>query len=258
MDKQHWLDDLGRQDADAGPKYTRLRDALLDGIEQGHWKPGERLPTERELTRLTPFSLGTVQRAMRSLVQDGYLRRQRGRGTFVADSGRRLDEPWHFRFIDDSGTGFLPVFARVHSRRRITREGPWSALLGHRGDNILQVERSINVGDEFVAFNVFYLNADQFTVLEATPLDELHGANFKLLLARAYNLPLTHVAQKISVRAFPPRVCALVGMAQGVRSLHVEITGSTGRNNPIYLQELYVPPTSRQLYIAETPLGRGR
>jgi DNA-binding GntR family transcriptional regulator len=42
-------------------KYALLRDVLVDAIASGHWKRGAQLPTEQELARETPFSLGTVQ-----------------------------------------------------------------------------------------------------------------------------------------------------------------------------------------------------
>ena len=45
-------------------KYAQLRETLSAAIRGGHWKPGSQLPPERELARLTRFSLGTVQRAL--------------------------------------------------------------------------------------------------------------------------------------------------------------------------------------------------
>ena len=50
------------------PKYARLSDAIEQAIERGEWKPGEKLPKESALAEVTPFSLGTVQRAYRQLV----------------------------------------------------------------------------------------------------------------------------------------------------------------------------------------------
>lgn len=47
--------------------------------------PGVRLPAERELMRQFAVSRPTIRTAMAELVQDGYLRRFPGRGTFVLD-----------------------------------------------------------------------------------------------------------------------------------------------------------------------------
>ena len=53
------------------PKYVHLREALYAAIKAGHWEPGARLPSDSDLTRLTRYSLGTVQRALRDLADGG-------------------------------------------------------------------------------------------------------------------------------------------------------------------------------------------
>jgi DNA-binding GntR family transcriptional regulator len=57
----------------------RLRRAIVDG----RLLPGERLPPETELAEEQAVSRGTLREAMRGLVEEGYLRRRPGAGTFV-------------------------------------------------------------------------------------------------------------------------------------------------------------------------------
>ena len=54
-----------------GPKYQVLRNAIVDAISSGDWTPGMRLPTEAELAKMVPYSLGTVQKAYGELVRTG-------------------------------------------------------------------------------------------------------------------------------------------------------------------------------------------
>src|SRR5438874_848951 len=89
------FDGLRQPDRSGVPKYQRLANALLDGISRGVWRPGDRLPAEEELTELTPYSLGTVQRALRDLADQGLVVRQHGLGSFVAEKPRQLQDPWH-------------------------------------------------------------------------------------------------------------------------------------------------------------------
>jgi DNA-binding GntR family transcriptional regulator len=63
------------------PKYAQLRRAIISAIDQGYWRPGAKLPTELELTKLTPFSLGTVQRTLRALTDEGIIERRQGHGS---------------------------------------------------------------------------------------------------------------------------------------------------------------------------------
>jgi GntR family transcriptional regulator len=100
---------LQHPDRSGKPKYVRVADTLVDAIRQGVWRPGDRLPAEEELTQLTPYSLGTVQKALKTLVDQGLVRRQHGLGSFVAAPSRELQDPWHCRFLISDEETVLPV-----------------------------------------------------------------------------------------------------------------------------------------------------
>ena len=89
------------------PKYMRFQEVLVHAIKDGHWKPGDKLPTEKELAALSRLSVGTVQRALRNLVDQGLVVRQQGLASFVAETQRRMEHPWHCRFLNDSETEVL-------------------------------------------------------------------------------------------------------------------------------------------------------
>lgn len=65
------------------PLYQRLRDDMLARIAGGEWQTGVAIPTEIELTRLYGVAIGTVRKAVETLVADGMLERNQGRGTFI-------------------------------------------------------------------------------------------------------------------------------------------------------------------------------
>lgn len=234
------------------PKYAQLREALIAAIESGHWKPGTKLPTEIDLTRQTALSLGTVQRALRALVDDGVVVRQQGSGTYVAECRKPMDAPWHCRFIADDGRSYLPIYPQVIARRRIRERGPWSAHLDQHGDNIIRIDRLIGIGDEFSVYSRFYLAADRFAGILERPLAELDGANLKSILASEFGLPVTHVAQTLSMKGLPATVCRALGTADGTPGTLLEIAASTGRGRYVYYQEIYIPPNRRKLVVSDT------
>ncbi len=67
------------------PYHYQLRELLRGDVEAGRWKVGERLPSERELCETFNLSRTTVREAIDALVNEGLLRREKGRGTFVAE-----------------------------------------------------------------------------------------------------------------------------------------------------------------------------
>jgi GntR family transcriptional regulator len=66
------------------PLYFQLKTLILEKIQQGEWKPGEKLPTEEEIQKKYDVSRATIRQALRELEFDGTIIRQAGRGTFVA------------------------------------------------------------------------------------------------------------------------------------------------------------------------------
>ncbi|MBJ7362149.1 MAG: GntR family transcriptional regulator [Ilumatobacteraceae bacterium] len=65
--------------------WTQIRDALAQRIESGQFSPGDRLPSEPELSLMFHAGRHSVRRALSALSSEGRLRIEHGRGTFVSD-----------------------------------------------------------------------------------------------------------------------------------------------------------------------------
>lgn len=230
------------------PKYARLRDMLVSAIHAGHWKPGDRLPTEAALTRHLPYSLGTVQRAYRSLVEEGIVRRSQGSGTFVEEGRRPIDAPFHLQFPGEDGT-FLPLYPKIVSRTKARGEGPWSAFLG-AGADVLRIDRRISVGDEFDVYTRLYFDARAVPAAASMPFESLDKVHWKRLLSEELHAPVTSVRQSIRLDAFPAAVTRALGLRSGTRALVLESAGSSVRGDPVYFLESFIPPGARRLDVS--------
>ncbi|MGE0349938.1 FadR/GntR family transcriptional regulator [Hydrogenophaga sp.] len=76
---------------------TPLRDTILDQLQAGQWRPGDRLPTERELASRFNVSRTTVRKALLELKAQGLIEQTVGSGTFVTEHvsarlGRRVQQ----------------------------------------------------------------------------------------------------------------------------------------------------------------------
>jgi DNA-binding GntR family transcriptional regulator len=69
---------------DERPLYIQLKNVLLDQIKSGIWQEKDQIPTELELMESYHLGRDTVRKAIAILVQEGYLIKRRGKGTFVA------------------------------------------------------------------------------------------------------------------------------------------------------------------------------
>lgn len=67
------------------PVWIQVRRRLIYLIISGFYKPGEQLPTVRELAVQLDINYNTVNKVYQDLERDGFIMTKRGRGTFVAE-----------------------------------------------------------------------------------------------------------------------------------------------------------------------------
>ena len=65
-------------------KYYVLMEELKQSILSGEIKPGEKLPSENELSARYQISRHTVRKALSILINEGYIEAEHGRGTFCS------------------------------------------------------------------------------------------------------------------------------------------------------------------------------
>lgn len=74
----------------SSPLYRQIESQLRSRIESGEFQPGDRLPSVNELRQhFGGVNHLTVRQALKHLVDDGLVRAEQGRGTFVQQRARR-------------------------------------------------------------------------------------------------------------------------------------------------------------------------
>jgi GntR family transcriptional regulator len=76
------------------PLYEQVADALRADIRSGRYQPGDKLPSERELSETFEVSKVTARQAIVQLRAEGLITSRAGSGVFVAEKGppRRLSD----------------------------------------------------------------------------------------------------------------------------------------------------------------------
>lgn len=78
---------LSEPSTDKQPLHVVIAEQLRIKIEAGQYEPGSRLPSEFDLGQIFGVSRTTIRKALSNLIQQGLVRSQRGKGSFV--SGRQ-------------------------------------------------------------------------------------------------------------------------------------------------------------------------
>ncbi len=65
------------------PRYRKIYEILRKHIEEGLYKEGDLLPSENELCSIHQITRPTVRHALDTLVNDGYIKKHKGKGSIV-------------------------------------------------------------------------------------------------------------------------------------------------------------------------------
>lgn len=89
------------------PVYRQIIDQVLGGISAGNLKPGDQLPTVRQLAVDLSINPNTVVRAYRELEIREILSTQQGTGTFITEKTVKTNEIEHQRQLAQLANDFL-------------------------------------------------------------------------------------------------------------------------------------------------------
>lgn len=85
------------------PKYQRLKEYIIEKINSREWIAGDRITSENELAQQFEVSRHTIRQSIGELVNEGWLYRVQGKGTFV---NRHPDE----RFKGTNAIGVVTTY----------------------------------------------------------------------------------------------------------------------------------------------------
>ena len=96
------------------PLYQQIYDKLIEEIRDGILKPGERMPSENELSQRFGVSRITTKRTLEMLEERGLAQRVPGKGTFLIEGGAAGSHPGYCaRLIGLVVTQFADEFGAV-------------------------------------------------------------------------------------------------------------------------------------------------
>ena len=231
------------------PKYAQITHHISHMIEAGEWKPGDRLPSEAEMAKVLPVSLGTIQKALGRLAEQGAIVREHYRGTFV-NGPRSLLGPWHLRFMDDDGKTLLPVHQEVIGVEKVSGEEPWASFLGHSKFYVC-INRLIDINGEFTALSRFFVSGDKFGSLLEMPVKALDGMYIRAILRSRFGTPTLRLVEEVTCESLPDDICQVLQLPRDSVGMNFYIMSYGYREEPVSYHLVYVPPNSRRLELRE-------
>ncbi|WP_077328642.1 GntR family transcriptional regulator [Virgibacillus siamensis] len=139
--------------------HAYIKEELLKRIKSGEYKVGEKIPTEHELCQTFNTSRTTIRTALNQLTLEGYLTRQQGSGTFVADKKvkQTLSNTVH-RYSDQVKVqGKKPEISLLSISVIPADDVLQETLPVHTNDPIQRIERVRKANDEPTQYEISFI-----------------------------------------------------------------------------------------------------
>ena len=231
------------------PLYIQLKNKLIENILSGVYKPEEKLPSERALSEDLNISRMTVREALKSLINDGYLYTQVGKGTFVKDI---LYEQ------DTALTGFTEQMQKIGSDvsskvlEFSLEKAPINAMTAleiRPIDLVYKLKRIRYANNKVLAIETAYLPADFCNGLEK---HDFSKESLYAILRNEYGLKLVLAEQTVVASLADDDECRLFEIEPPGAVLRIKRITRSNLQEPVeYVESVYRGDS----YILQTQLS---
>jgi GntR family transcriptional regulator len=183
------MSDITRARGDR-PIYVQLAEQIADGIRSGALLPGDRVASEPELMRRHNISRATAVKALEHLEQQGLVRREQGRGTFVETPRLVQRSPQLGSFSEQVRSHGHTPSQRLLSIGTSRRQDDDLGLLSRLGDDTVEIQRLRLVDGEPVGVHTTILarGVAEQAGLDADAFADEHASLYALLDAASINV----------------------------------------------------------------------
>jgi GntR family transcriptional regulator len=212
------------------PMYERIHSELLHAIQSGELRPGDTVPTEKELQRQYDVSRAPVRQALTKLERAGFILRTPGRGTEVIHP---QIAPWA------KLSGFAHFYSRIVDRLKIRTlavetlgaDPEVAAHLGvDPGQLVLRVTRLRLVEGKPVAYIQNFLKSELGV---DAPDSGSVTSSLHQLVRQVMDRDEVEVQEDLVAQAAPESVATMLEVAPGTPLLAVTRRGWDSKRLPV-------------------------
>jgi GntR family transcriptional regulator len=217
------------------PLYRQIKALMTRGLQAGEWRPGEAIPSEKDLAVRFRVSQGTVRKAVDELAAENLLVRRQGKGTFVAT---HAEERVQFRFLRLQPDAGEPgrMQRRFIDCRRLRASAEVARALGLKaGDAALQIRRVLSFRGCPIVFDDIWLPAMLFRGLTAERLAAYSGPLYGLFESE-FGVRMIRAEERIRAVAADPAAADHLDLPVGAPLLCVERLSRTYADAPVELR----------------------
>lgn len=220
------------------PRYYQLKEIMREKIRTGEWKPGDLIPSERELGEQYGISRMTARQAITELVNEGLFYREQGKGTFVSRHKITQQLIRLTGFTEDIKARGQRPGTRVVSAQMCAADDTTAERLRIKpGLQIFCLQRLRLADNEPLAIESAQIS---FMGCEKLLEENLEENSLYRLLETKYGLPLLEAEQELEAGLVGTEEAQLLNLPPGSPVLFIRRITYTERNQPIeYARSVY-------------------
>jgi GntR family transcriptional regulator len=211
------------------PLYRQVRDVLVKRIVDGTWRPGEALPSETDIATDLRVSQGTVRKALDELVEENFVVRRQGKGTFVArhDEERILFQ--FFKLTCDNGISEFPDSRILSVTVEGADPGAAEALSLRTGSRVVRIERLRSLAGRICILERIALPRALFPSIEKRDLPN----NLYELYRSVFGVTVVRAQERLKAVAVAKRDAKTLGLRPGVPLLSIDRRAFAADGRPV-------------------------
>jgi len=234
---------------DNQPRHEQISEWLRNQITTGKLKPGEKLPSEKELGSQFDVSRVTVRHALQTLENDNMIYRRQGLGSFV--SNKKIEQPMAFLhdFDEEMGAAGMEASSKIICFEKVEPTEQLCSLLGLSESSILMRLDRVRYGDgEPMAFDQTWLPIFYGQLLEGQDLQE---QTIYQILEQEYEIPILSGRYHITAECASKEIADYLDVKKITPLLVIDRLSCTIGQKKVYYQKRYLRPDriSYQLFL---------
>lgn len=230
-----------RMEAAPMPVYYEVQQALRHEIESGQLEPGMTVPPERRLAEIHGVSVGTVRKAVLNLVNEGYLYRVQGKGSFVAGTALRRESLRYYRFLSHFNDQEIDLKVKLLDLKTIKIFAEAKDYLQLESNTNLYEVKRVFVSDETpLVFTTSYMPIKLFKDLDKLPRSEFESKTLYHAVEENYGMPTIHNDELIGIRPADKEVGEVLNLDTGSPVLFMEMLSFTYKSKPYEYRRAYL------------------
>lgn len=234
---------------EGGPLYKGVQRALMEQLASGELKPGQLIPSERQLATEFSVSIGTLRKAIDDLVEQRILIRQQGKGTFVATHDRERLLFYFFHIVPQVGLKSYPLVEFVFFHKAEASAEVALRLGIALGAPIFHVRNRLSLNGDVVSVDDLFIEQARFANLTAPQFKERPNTIYNLY-QEAFGITVVKTDERLRAEAAEAEHAKQLKIKPGEPVLTIRRTAIDMRGEPVELR-ISTVNTAKHEYFAE-------